>query len=309
MNQIDDNGGKNYVFIVGCGRSGTTFLGDVLGRHPEILNWYEPDFIWNWHTGNLESDVRTEAHLTEKGKWFIRREFSLFKYKSGAKFIIDKSPLNSFKIPYILGVFPKSRWIHLIRDGRDVTLSLNKEWNKRKHIVAKKNIKGFVSGFKRMIASQPFWRNRFQSVYYEIRNLNSPTSVFSLNKSKWEGKIGYGARFPGWKDYCDSHSIIEFNAMQWVKSVEAVKTSLGNVPGRNWIEIKYENFLIHPRETLIEVLNFIGGKIDEDFFKSLPPIKRNNFNKWEKEFTPGDLKKIDPILTPKLIELGYEGNS
>ena len=73
-------------------------------------------------------------------------------------------------------------------------------------------------------------------------------------------------------------------------------------------EIKYEDFLSQPRQILIEILNLIGSEIDEDFFKSIPAVKKNNFNKWKKGFTPGELEKIYPILAPKLVELGYEAN-
>jgi hypothetical protein len=34
------------VFIIGCGRSGTTILGQVLSAHPEVYYLFEPYHLW-----------------------------------------------------------------------------------------------------------------------------------------------------------------------------------------------------------------------------------------------------------------------
>jgi hypothetical protein len=52
---------KNPFFFVGCGRSGTTLLADLLASHPDIAVYpYEANEMWHptsfpWH----RSDVRT----------------------------------------------------------------------------------------------------------------------------------------------------------------------------------------------------------------------------------------------------------
>jgi hypothetical protein len=144
------------VFIVGSPRSGTTILGEVLGRHPDIINWYEPYFVWDWHVGNLDTDVRTEGQATDATRRFIRREFDLFLRKAGKKMIVEKTPENSFKIPFLHAVFPNAKWIHIVRDGRDVTLSISKEWEKRRQIVEQRNVGRFVTLAKTMLGRQPF---------------------------------------------------------------------------------------------------------------------------------------------------------
>ncbi len=37
----------------------------------------------------------------------------------------------------------------------------------------------------------------------------------------------------------------------------------------------------------------------------IPTLKRNNFNKWEREFTSGEIMRIKPILAPLTEQLGY----
>jgi hypothetical protein len=42
----------------------------------------------------------------------------------GAKIWGDQSPLHTFYLPYIKKIFPQAKYIHLLRDGRDVVASL-----------------------------------------------------------------------------------------------------------------------------------------------------------------------------------------
>ena len=74
--------GKRYAFIVGAPRSGTTILEQVVGAHPDVAHWYQPYYIWNFHTGHLDSDARTLSDLSDKAIAFIRREFDIFFRKS-----------------------------------------------------------------------------------------------------------------------------------------------------------------------------------------------------------------------------------
>ena len=297
--------GQGCVFIVGCSRSGTTILGEILNGHTAISNWYEPEFIWNKFTGNMHSDVRTEQQLKHSHKEYIRREFSLFKKKSKAKIVIDKSPLNSFKISYIKSVFPGAKWIHIIRDGRDVTLSLNKEWEKRRHIVEEMDFLSLFKVVKRMIKYQPFFRNRVQAVFHEINNSQSKNIRTVFNKSKWNGNVGYGARFHGWEDYHKTQTPLEFNAMQWVKSIEAINEEWSGIDSRNRLEIHYESLLGEPKRTINNIIDFLGCPREPDFVSNMPKLKQNNFNKWESGFNKSELSSILPILKPLLIKMGY----
>jgi hypothetical protein len=44
-----DDPAKNgsFVFIVGSPRSGTTIFGELLDKHPQLSQWYEPYFVWD----------------------------------------------------------------------------------------------------------------------------------------------------------------------------------------------------------------------------------------------------------------------
>jgi hypothetical protein len=93
--------------------------------------------------------------------------------------------------------------------------------------------------------------------------------------------------------------------MQWVKSVEAVRSNWKLIPDKNRLEVRYENLLIEPQTTLVKILEFLGYKAGSAFFSKIPHLKNDNFNKRKTEFTDNKISQIKSILSPLLNELGY----
>lgn len=293
------------AFIVGSGRSGTTILGDVLGRHKDIINWYEPYFIWDWHTGINDTDVKTLEDATKECVNFIRREFSLFLKKSKVKLVIDKTPEHCFRIPFVNKIFPEAKWIHIIRDGRDVTLSIHREWKRRERIIKERNIRNFLDTMKVMILLYPYWRNRIQAFLFELKSRPFSLNINDyFNKSKWSGQIGYGPRFPGWQEALKEKSTVQFNALQWVNSLEFVFEDFEIIPEKKRIEVRYEDFIVNSDEVLKDIFNFLELDYD-DASKLGYDLDPYNKNKWKRGFITEELREIGAILDSMLIRCGY----
>jgi hypothetical protein len=123
--------------VVGCFRSGTTLLANLLGEHQDIANWSEANYIWDprwypWRPSNrgqwpLEFDpVAFTARWWEQARpqqAQIRACFGAYQWLRGRRCFLNKSPFNTFRIPQLLEMFPESRFIHMIRDGRAVAHS------------------------------------------------------------------------------------------------------------------------------------------------------------------------------------------
>ncbi len=299
------NDSDKVAFIIGSPRSGTTILGNILNHHPEIVEWYEPYYVWLKYFDNSKDDIWDIPAKNGKTSHYIWREFVHYKKKMGASLVIDKSPGHALNIAPILSVFPNSKWIHILRDGRDATLSINKEWRRREQIVQKKDFIKLVKTARQMIRRQPLFRYKFMALWFELTSNLSLNPRRYLNKSKWQGNIGWGPRFKGWDEYLESHTAIEFNAMQWHQLIKAVHSSWASIPKNNKLEIRYEKLLQNPRQYLTSILNFLGFSPENDFFNVIPSLKSNNFNKWKTEFTQREIELIKPILSPMLDELGY----
>lgn len=125
----------NPVFVIGCGRSGTTFFTELLEQHREVANWSEANNVWDsqwprrmppiWydpagHTASWWQD-------TEKRQQQIRAIFGAYQWLSQRPFFVNKSPLNTFRLPYLHKLFPEARFINMVRDGRAVVVSYAKQ--------------------------------------------------------------------------------------------------------------------------------------------------------------------------------------
>jgi hypothetical protein len=145
------------VFILGVGRSGTTLLSLMIDSHSRIAVPYESHFFVPYYQNQtLVGDLRTrEGRLRLLNrilgepfvqKWdqrvtiedidlnqcpnlpeTIRQIYSAYARKFGKDIWGDKTP-GYIKHIYILNaMFPTARYIHIVRDGRDVALSLLKQ--------------------------------------------------------------------------------------------------------------------------------------------------------------------------------------
>jgi hypothetical protein len=296
------------AFIIGAPRSGTTIIGRCLDLHPEIAHFYEPYYIWEYYLKPKDTDIRNPAELNPMAKRFIRRNFRNFARKAGKPVIVDKLPENSYRVLYLNAVFSSAKWVHIVRDGRDVTLSMNKEWKRRAMTVSDKDYKYFFFVLKRMFGLQPYWRFRFLQILYELKSGRKIDPNFYLNKSKWKGQPGWGPRFPGWEKAYENHSLIQFNALQWAETVTAAKRGLTSIAKKNVLEIRYEDFILHPKDILKSIIDFLDQSASEKYLSSIPNIDHNNYSKWKNELSAQEIKEIGPLLSSKLVELGYEND-
>jgi len=137
------------IFLVGCPRSGTTLLRDLLRSHPNLTFPPESHFIPRFYRafGDPSSDeqawqlarrilksprVALLWRITAEKRDFAgcrsfsgvtRRLFEIWAGKDGKPRWGDKTPHYVRDIPLLLRLFPEAQVIHIVRDGRDVALS------------------------------------------------------------------------------------------------------------------------------------------------------------------------------------------
>jgi adenosyl cobinamide kinase/adenosyl cobinamide phosphate guanylyltransferase len=66
----------NCTFIIGCARSGTSILGELIASHPQVKYIFEASHVWEWGgMGVNESHRLTAQHATTSVKKQIREWF------------------------------------------------------------------------------------------------------------------------------------------------------------------------------------------------------------------------------------------
>lgn len=127
------------VFIVGCPRSGTTWIQLLLEQHPkiasgpetQIFEWYLEPVLKAWErNGRTRPGTGLYASMSAEEFDGLLRNFvedSLEKFaahKSDAEILLEKTPWHLQHHETILRLFPNALILHVIRDPRSVAASL-----------------------------------------------------------------------------------------------------------------------------------------------------------------------------------------
>ena len=127
------------LFLVGCPRSGTTWLQIILGSHSHVATVRETH-LFHWYVTGLYAQWQAEErHVSKDGLRILLtpadfdlacRQFAdvvfdkIETWNPGAEILLEKTPdhLKSWRI--IRRLYPDALFLHLVRDPRAVACSL-----------------------------------------------------------------------------------------------------------------------------------------------------------------------------------------
>jgi len=128
---------ENLVWIFGSGRSGSTWLGSMMGDLEGCATWDEPllgklfaDLYYS-KVANLNADnehfifaaQHKEAWIDSVRMFVLRGADARFPQVTKSGYLAIKEPNGSTGAPLLMEALPESRMITLIRDPRDVIAS------------------------------------------------------------------------------------------------------------------------------------------------------------------------------------------
>jgi hypothetical protein len=227
------------IFIIGCGRSGTTLLGNLFASHPAVRYLYEPYHRWaamEPATDFLRLYSRGEPHcllgadsVTDTARRRFRR---LMTAPPGFTFV-EKSPINSLRIGYVDALAPDARFVHIVRDGVAVVRSIER-----------------VAAVTRRMAFRP--------------PLNEWWGVGDVKWAALERDGRAGGYYPDEVGQLTTDT--QRGAYEWLLSLRQVESWRARL-GSRLVELRYQDLIDDPGGTLQAVMDSVEISCPDGFLE------------------------------------------
>jgi hypothetical protein len=200
--------------------------------------------------------------------------------------VIEKTVSNVFRVPFIFRLFPDAKFVHLVRDGRDVSLSAARQWE------APSNMSYLFDKIRYF----PI-RNWAYGIWF-LRNTLRNRAGTNRKRKMW------GPRYPGIEQDVENFSTLENAAKQWSESVLAADSGLASVPPKQKFVVHYENLVSDP-QYLKKLTDFLelpdAEKVIAYYDRQVSRDKGGDWHRLSKE----DQSSLMSILGPALSKFGY----
>jgi hypothetical protein len=104
---------NSFIFIIGCGHSGTTILNKIIGNHKDIYGIPNETYLFMKKNNDIIN---------------ILTNFNNNKIKLNKKYVCEKTPNHVYHINKMYHYTKNPKIIVITRDGRDVISSLKKRF-------------------------------------------------------------------------------------------------------------------------------------------------------------------------------------
>jgi hypothetical protein len=280
---------ENMVWILGSPRTGSTWLGEILGEPRGHALWKEPFFGVLLNSRNnlahrryinskqfLLGEPYRDVWVGSMRRLFLDVGRAKFPNISPSHHLIIKEPNGSVSASLILEAFPESKLVFLVRDSRDVVASL-------------------------LDAAE-------DGSWYEY--------------DKFEASVADAVLHSGGPDLAENRSDDEFVgrlARNYVINVSAVKEAYARHPDGSKVLVRYEDLRATPGDCVSYICDSLGIEVDREqleqavgrhTFENIPEENRGRgkFNRratpggWREDLTPEQARMVEEVTGPLLRE-------
>lgn len=234
------------VFIVGCGRSGSSLLGKLLSAHSDVLFLNEPRQVWMqvfpeydiWSVKakeRLGSLTMNHSLPTPEQTLKLRSLFSELQSVTCRSVLVEKTPEHAFKLDWLSKVFPKCKVIFVKRDALSTCRSISRfqpsMWYGFKDEYKWKQLAQLIPEFQDEL--------RLSEDFMDLAN--RPDEYLAKAIVEWALSLLSSRRF-------------------------ANKLSPGEKNTR-YLEIHYQDLVEFPKEKIREVLKFVNLEDETEMLK------------------------------------------
>jgi len=183
-------------FIVGCSRSGTTWVRNIFNNHPAVLVGEESYFFCDVtppirRTYSAKDGGPTGLHRYVTTEGLARGIELLFRRLAGerarkkpeAVWFGEKTPAHVHRVSDIVEVLPNARFIHVVRDVRDVVASMldaARSWSPNPKATAATAAETWRRAVTAGLRAEERWPEKFMRVRYEDLAEDGTTTIRRL---------------------------------------------------------------------------------------------------------------------------------
>jgi hypothetical protein len=277
--------GVRPVVILGAARSGTKFLRGLLEASSACAAIpHGVNFVWRRGHHDAAHDAVPPTAYSSDNIRLIRK--TLLRLSRAARFpdirfIVERTCANTLRLPAVHAVLPDARYLHIVRDGRDVAASAYEQWT-----------------------TSPSLRHRFRKLIAAPREGLRFVTRWLTRRISSSG--GWGPHYPGMRADLQKYSTIEVCALQWKACVETCQNDLVSLlPPTRYLTIRYEQ-LVKDVGTIREVCSFLeisDSSAVLDRYRNT--VRADSVERWKRTLAPRTRERIQTILAPTLKRLEY----
>jgi hypothetical protein len=236
------------AFVIGCIRSGTTLLAELLGQSPGIVHCpFELKHIWSSVGGVPMASPRTRDTICEASSATevrpgqaeaLSRAFvaEMRKHSAGKRsdaLFLNKNPHLSYKLPMVDALFPDARFIWISRPFPQV-----------------------VASIKRLFEQSP---ERSQTWHYwpTPNPQRNARCWYNIHQKEFPNERDLARVFPGGN--------ISYFAEYWLETNRAVADYLGTLPDERGLMVLEEDLIRDPDAEIARCLAFLGQPAHRSF--------------------------------------------
>ena len=217
------------IILFGNTRSGTTIVQKVVSSHPDVAQWYEPNELWLYADPGRIHDEFDASDATCRVKQYIRKQFLKFQRRNENRRIMEKTPKNILRIPYVRAILPEATFLFIVRNPFSFISSV--EYKYQRTVTGR----GIVRRLKHTPVSQlHHWMRLFFAQQFNKRILR-----------KKYLKI-WGPRYRGIQDDLKTHDLLTVIARQWSVCSKKAEKDMSLFENKQILRLKYEDFVNDP---------------------------------------------------------------
>lgn len=257
-----------FLFVVGCGRSGTTFLTKELGRITDEKIYSIPYetafFIDTYENGNLENTKKLDNTIRK----MLYREY-----------IVNNYPAIHEKVKKQFSTFSEKTYANLLR-ALGIVLSQEDKLPIPDIIVEKTPT--------HLLHTHKIFQE-FPDTKLIILERN-PLSVIA-------SAIRYGINRLKLLPIPQSHKILA-QYWEWLRNREKSKSLLKQIPPHQVLFVRYEELVKHPNRVLQDINQLLGAN-----YKGTFKVKDNTLEKFTTFFSDQELSMLSKFIPPDIATI------